>query len=224
MGTVVEEGGVAVIEPAGIESEFEPGSRGRVSRNKLGIIKVRDIHLAESQMLLLAQKKAIETYGPDHRFSAEDIRSLHRSWLGPIYSWAGEYRTVNLGKGGFQFATAGLIPGLMDKLERQILAKNTPCREGTTEVVAGSLATVHAELILIHPFRDGNGRLARMLATLMAFQARLPALTFSSFEGRGKRPYIAAIHSALGHDYAPLIAMFAKAIAETRTLAASRNR
>src|SRR5216683_2514804 len=96
-------------EPTGIESEFEPGSRGRVLGNKLGIVKVRDMQLAESQMLLLVQKKAIETYGPDHRFSAADICSLHRSWLAPIYSWAGEYRTVNLGKAGFQFATARLI-------------------------------------------------------------------------------------------------------------------
>ena len=169
-------------EPSGVESEFEPGSRGRVPRNKLGIIRVRDIQLAESQMLLLAQKNAIETYGPEHRFSAEDI------------------------------------------LERQVLAKHTPCREAPIESVATALAIVHAELVLIHPFRDGNGRLARMLATLMALQARLPALKFSSFEGKGKRSYIAAIHAAVDHNYGPLTAAFAKAIDRTRKIAASRIR
>lgn len=211
-------------EPAGVESEFEPGSRGRVLRNRLGITKVRDMQLAESQMLLLAQRKAIEAYAADHRFSSADIRELHRTWLRPIYDWAGEYRRVNLAKGGFQFANARLIPDLMAKLERQVLAKHTPCTEGSVDSVASALAIVHAELILIHPFRDGNGRLARMLATLMALQARLPALKFSSFEGSGKRAYIAGIHAALGDNYRPLTAAFAKAIDRTRKLAASRNR
>lgn len=71
----------------------------------------------------------------------------------------------------------------MAKLERQVLAKHTPCAEGSVENVASALAIVHAELILIHPFRDGNGRLARMLATLMALQARLP-VRWSSLRSR----------------------------------------
>ena len=60
---------------------------------------------------------------------------------------------------------------------------------------------MHAELILIHPFREGNGRMARLLAMLMALQAGLPPLDFSPMEGRGKRAYIAAIHAALGRNY-----------------------
>lgn len=116
-------------EPHGVEVEFELGSRGRVLRNALGIIRVRDMQLAESQALWLAQRQAIDTFSEDQRFTAEDIRSLHRMWLGPIYPWAGEYRSVNIGKGGFQFAGAHLIPGLMSKLERGVLARLTPCQE-----------------------------------------------------------------------------------------------
>ena len=37
----------------GIETEFEPGSRGRVLRNMLGITCVRVMNLAESQALEL---------------------------------------------------------------------------------------------------------------------------------------------------------------------------
>ena len=110
------------------------------------------------------------------------------------------------------------------KLDRQVLAKCTPCGEGPFEAVANALAMVHAELILIHPFRDGNGRLARMLATLMGLQAGLPALDYSSLEARGKKAYIAGIHAAVDHNYEPLTAVFAKAIDRTRKLAASRNR
>ena len=77
-------------QPRGIEAEFEPGSNGRVLRNELGIMRVRDMQLAESQALRLAQKSAINTFTEDQRFTADDVRSLHRLWLGPIYPWAGE--------------------------------------------------------------------------------------------------------------------------------------
>lgn len=100
----------------GPEAEFEPGSRGRVLRNLLGITRVRDMNEAESQALVLAQEAALDRFGPEHRFTAEDICALHRLWLGPIYGWAGECRSVNIGKAGFQFAHAPLIPGLMAEL------------------------------------------------------------------------------------------------------------
>lgn len=74
---------------AGPQAEFEPESRRRVLRNLLGITRVRDMNLAESQALLLAQQRAVEIYSEDHRFTAADICSLHRDWLGPIYAWAG---------------------------------------------------------------------------------------------------------------------------------------
>jgi cell filamentation protein len=146
----------ARYQGAGPETEFEPGSRGRVLRNLLGIVRARDMAEAESQALEIAQEAALEQYGPDHRFSATDVCHLHRLWLGPIYSWAGKYRTVNIGKGGFQFAHAPLIPRLMKELERGPLRRCTPCRETDNSVVADSLAEVHAELILVHPFRDGR--------------------------------------------------------------------
>lgn len=195
-------------DAAGAEAEFEPGSRGRVLRNLLGIVRARDMAEAESEALEIAQEAALERYGPRYRFSAKDVCELHRLWLGPIYPWAGEYRTINIGKGGFQFAHAPLIPKLMTELERGPLRRLTPCRQADKASVAGALAEVHAELILVHPFRDGNGRLARLLALLMALQADLPPLDFSPFARRGKRAYIAAIHAAMGKDYAPLRRLF----------------
>jgi cell filamentation protein len=46
-------------DAAGPETEFEPGSRGRVLRNMLGIMRVRDMEEAESQALELAQETAV---------------------------------------------------------------------------------------------------------------------------------------------------------------------
>lgn len=200
------------------EAQFDPGSHGRVLRNLLGIIRVGDMKLAESQALCLVQQQAIDTFSDDHCFTAEDIRTLHRMWLGPIYPWAGDYRSVNIAKGGFQFAAAHLIPGLMIKLERGALASYTPCKGPD---IAEALAVVHAELVLIHPFRDGNGRLARLLALLMGLQAGLPPLDFSPLDGRGKRRYISGIHAALDRDYLPLTEIFGKVIERTLKRGAS---
>lgn len=211
-------------QAAGPEVEFEPGSCGRVLRNLLGIKRVRDMNAAESQALELAQVAALDHYGPNHRFGADDVRALHRLWLGPIYSWAGEYRSVNIGKGGFQFAHAPLIARLMAELERSALRENTPCHAANDADAARALAEVHAELILVHPFRDGNGRLARLLALLMALQAGLPPLDFGPMAGRGKGIYIAGIHTAMNHDYALLTATMAHVIARSTRRAASSGR
>lgn len=136
--------------------------------------------------------------------------------MGPIYSWEGEYRSLNIGKSGFQFAHAPLIPRLMTELERNALHQFSP-RAGMDDAwLALALATVHAELILIHPFREGKGRLARLLALLMALQAGLPPLDFTPMAGRGKHAYIVAIHAAMNRDYDPLRRIFDKIIARSR--------
>jgi cell filamentation protein len=87
-----------------------------------------------------------------------------------------------------------------------------------------ALADVHAELILVHPFRDGNGRLARLLALLMALQTGLPPLDCGPMTGRGKRVYIAGIHSAMNRDYSSLTAMMVRVIARSKRRAASSGR
>jgi cell filamentation protein len=197
---------------SGIEAEFEPGSRGHVLRNKLGIRNVRDMNRAEWQAYLVAQNLAAPMATRHKRFGAADICALHRLWLGHIYPWAGEYRRLNIGKGGFQFAHAQLIPALMLELERGPLAQYTPCRSTPPERTARALAVVHGELILIHPFREGNGRVARLLSLLMGLQAGLPALDFAPLDGSRRQDYIAAIHACMSRNYVPLSGVFEKII------------
>jgi cell filamentation protein len=214
---------VRKYDAVGPEAEFEPGSRGRVLRNLLGITRVRDIEEVESRALDLAQDVALERFSADHRFTAKDICALHWMWLGSIYSWAGKYRSVNVSKAGFQFAHAPLIENLMSALEQDSLRQHTPCHKSNDAEVSAALAEVHGELILIHPFRDGNGRLARLLTLLMALQAGLPTLDFSSLLGRCKRRYIAGIHSALDRNYAPVAELFAGVIDRSRRRVASNK-
>jgi len=120
-----------------------------------------------------------------------------------------------MNKNGFPFAAANQVPRLMHELERGALRQFTPCRFDDVEEQAHALGVVHAELILTHPFREGNGRCARLLATIMALQAKLPALNFGGIRGDAKRRYVAAIQAAMGRDYAPIAEIFRAVIART---------
>ena len=101
-----------------IEAQYQPGSRGRVLRNLLGITSKREMDEAEAREQKRALEKILSVYTSDHRFKAEDICRMHKIWLGVIYQWAGRYRQVNLSKGAFPFAVAGRIPDLMVDFEK----------------------------------------------------------------------------------------------------------
>ena len=58
------------------EAQFEPGSRGRVLRNLLGIRRRREMDAFEAIKLIEATDWAIHNYSADHRFTAADICRL----------------------------------------------------------------------------------------------------------------------------------------------------
>ena len=191
-----------------VEAQFEPGSRGQVLKNLSGIKSKREMDAVEEREQFRALEELIRIYGSEHRFTEADICNIHKIWLGPIYTWAGRYRQVNLTKGDLPFAAARQIPRLMSEFETGPLRKFTPCRFSSLDEAARALAIVHAELILIHPFREGNGRVARLLAHLMVAQAGLPLLDFSDFIGRKRRTYFSAVRAGLDRNYKPMENMF----------------
>ena len=71
------------------------------------------------------------------------------------------------------------VPTLMVEFEKNQLRQYTPCLFTNQGKIIHAIIEVHTELVLIHPFREGNGRLARMIAVLMGLQAGLPPLDFS---------------------------------------------
>jgi cell filamentation protein len=198
------------------EAQFEPGSDDRVLKNRLGITSTEEMDLAEARALERTMDVLVRTYGETHRFTAADLCECHRLWLGDLYEWAGRYRQVNVSKDGFPFAAAAQVPALMDEFERGVLRRCTPCTFADRAEVVRALAETHVELVLIHPFRDGNGRLARVLMTLMALQAGLPLLDFSVVAGKSKDAYIAAIQAGLEKRYAPMEKLVAEVIEQSR--------
>ena len=166
-----------------VEAQFEPGSHGRVLKNLLGIKRKREMDVIEQQEQDRVLKELFRIYDMDHRFTEDDVRKIHKLWLGPIYSWAGKYRQVNLTKGDFPFAFAKQVPKLMENFGKGQLCDFTPCRFELMGETIRAISVVHTELVLIHPFREGNGRVARLLAILMASQMGWPPLDFFQDSG-----------------------------------------
>lgn len=64
-------------------------------------------------------------------------------------------------------------------------------------------AIAHAEFEALHPFDDGNGRIGRMLVTLMLWRAKMlsgPHLFLSAFIEREKDQYIARLRNVSASD------------------------
>lgn len=73
-------------------------------------------------------------------------------------------------------------------------------------------ARMSQDLFLGGLFREGNGRTARVLSILMALQAGLPLLDFSSIAEEKKQEYFSAVQAGLDKNYAPMERLFAEII------------
>lgn len=205
---------------AGIQAEYEPGSRRRVLRNLLGVTSKPELDQIEYERLLAMKEKYLATLGPDTPMDVKLIRQMHRDWLAGVYAWAGEYRTVEMSNGRFHWPPARLVAQNMATVEQETLSRLTPCRSEDIAKVAMAAAQVQAEVLLVHPFREGNGRLARWLSDLIAMQAGLPAPEYG-FTGKGsvmrKKAYLNAVVAGYRRNYRPLAGILVEGFALART-------
>ena len=199
----------------GIEGQYQPGSRGKVLRNLPHITSVRAMQQLEHDTLLSTQSHYLTRIESSTRFDATLLRTMHRDWLGSIYPWASNYRSVEMQKGNFRWPPAFRVEDNMAAFEARLLRPLTPCRAGPLPTVCLHVAQVHADLLLIHPFREGNGRLARWLADLMLAQAGLPVPNYE-FEGKGSRErksrYLRAVVAGYSGNFALLADFFVEAV------------
>ncbi len=120
-------------------------------------------------------------------------------------AWPGRWREsgvqVTDGFGGvaYEGPPADRVPGLMQALVDQLNEA-----DGAPPLVRAAMA--HVNLVKIHPFRDGNGRMARCLQTLVLARAGIGAPAFASIEeylGRHTQDYYRALERAGGPDWDP---------------------
>lgn len=102
-------------------------------------------------------------------FSKNHFLSIHKYLFEDIYPFAGKIRTENIAKDYFSFAEWEYIESeldsLLNKLEKQNYLKNE-----NKDELAKSLAFYLAELNVLHPFREGNGRTIREFIRQLAYK------------------------------------------------------
>lgn len=198
-------------DAGGSQTLFQPDSGDRVLLNKLDLTDPEEMEEAELMLLAKLYDWVLYEAFPARTITANDLKNWHRRWLGNLYDWAGQERSVNLSKADFYFAAAQQIPHLLNDLDKNYLSHLTPCTGMTASALAEAIAIVHVEFILIHPFREGNGRLSRLLADVMAVQADHEPLDYSSWDAN-KPAYFAAIQMGLDRNYRPMTALVANAL------------
>ena len=130
-----------------------------LKNNKLGITTMEQLERAEQYAFMIrALQVETERYTIKH-FTKQSFCSLHHHLFQDIFTFAGEFRDVQLSKGNTRFCQAQFLDDMADELFAEMR------REGnwdTTVQAAERLAYFKAELNMLHPFREGNGRTIRI--------------------------------------------------------------
>ncbi len=117
------------------------------------------------------------TADPHFTYSGGLIRGLHYMMMKhDSASLPGLYRSGVIFAGDYEGPDPDEVPGLVEELAA---ALNDPDDHGPALVRAGM---AHLNMLMIHPFRDGNGRISRALHTLAMGRAGALDPRFSSIE------------------------------------------
>jgi len=181
-------------------------SENEILPNRLGLKTLKEIEQAELEGFLLAYKTLFDELSHNTFFNTEYLQRMHQLALGHLYNFAGKWRTVNISKGGFMFPPAKFLSQTMNDFEKEMLL-NIPAYYNSDDELVSWVAKVHAELLFIHPFREGNGRTARLLANLMCAKAGHKLLDLENFSKQKFEDYINAVKAAANKNYAPMEAI-----------------
>jgi Fic-DOC domain mobile mystery protein B len=163
----------------------------------------RDLNEAERENI---QKGAAWARGrrvtkPADLVTDDFAKSLHKQMFGEVWRWAGTYRKTEKNIGIDPVRIPVEMPAMLDNVRYWIENKTYPPDEIAVRL--------HHQLTAIHPFPNGNGRHARLMADLLI--ERLGGEPFSwgggslTDVGELRTKYIAAVKAADNHDYDPLL-------------------
>ncbi|SFN05782.1 cell filamentation protein [Chryseobacterium oleae] len=186
-----------------------PRDESEILSNKLGLKSLEEIAIAEFEGFLQAEIILTESLHRRTKFNTNYILKIHKLALAHLYTFAGKYRNVNISKGGFLFSSARFLKESMKQFEDEILLK-LPSDYKDKETLIRDVAIVHGELLFIHPFREGNGRTARILANLMVRKAGFEPLEFEKINEKEFEQYIIAVQSSAAKNYEPMIDLIGK--------------
>ncbi len=137
-----------------------------VLKNKLNIRDNKLLKTAEEEITLIKQMELLKNPIKGN-FSKAHLMNIHKFIFEDIYLFAGKIRREQISKADTMFYPPNLIDRRLDKMFAKIKEKDM-LKETDKEKVFDNLAYVMAELNIIHPFREGNGRTIREFIRLMA--------------------------------------------------------
>lgn len=129
------------------------------------LLDVEDAALLEEAELALFLIRAAQPF-PAGDFDRKHYLDLHRHMFQDVYSWAGQIRSIRIGKNGNWFCYPEYIDAKLDRVFTE-LGDADRLENMTAASFASHVGHFLAELNAVHPFREGNGR------TQLAFLAML---------------------------------------------------
>jgi Fic-DOC domain mobile mystery protein B len=135
----------------------------------------------------------------------QSARDIHERLFGGVWAWAGDYRLTekNIGVPVWEISTE----------MRTCLDDARYWREHKTYDPLEATTRLHHRLVWVHPFANGNGRWARIMAD--TYLASIDQDVFLDWSGGGdlqtdnthRAKYIAALQSADLFEFEPLTAI-----------------
>ncbi len=141
-----------------------------IPKNRLGITEADLLHEIEATLLQQAYQTFIDELQPATRFDEAYFKSLHQRTWASLYDWAGEYRSVDMSKGGSLFCRAEFLEKESQRLFRQLEQEDylKQAADWPKEKFAERMSHYQCELIALHPFYELNGRITRLFFDLIA--------------------------------------------------------
>lgn len=210
--------------PAGNpENTFYEGEP-QVLVNKLGIRDAAEMRRREKLALNDAYMTLLWSKAPDSsqfQITAATFKTLHAAIFGELYEWAGRWRTVNIAKDRMKWPNAAFLDQSMQTFEKDVLQNVKTCDLRSEGDFCRAAARIHGEFIAVHPFREGNGRTARLACDLLAINVGLPTLRYDRSPAGVERYVHANKLVVYRADYSLLEDVFAEALGRARDLRAS---
>ncbi len=130
------------------------------------------------------------------------LRRLHQQMFGETWRWAGTFRKSDKNIGVDWLHIGVELRKLLDDVRYQMANDSLPPDDIAVRF--------HHRLVAIHPFPNGNGRHARLMADLLVERLGRPRFTWGSASltdaNETRQRYIAALQAADARDIAPLLA------------------
>jgi cell filamentation protein len=136
------------------------------------LLDIRDQRELDEFELALFLTRADEPF-PVGKFDYPHYLRLHHHLFQDVYSWAGQVRSIRIGKGGSWFCNPEYIDGEMRRIFRE-LGDPSHLVDTSSDSFAATTAHILAELNAVHPFREGNGRTQLAFLASLADYASLP--------------------------------------------------